>query len=196
MSPVRRWTDGGVTVELVGDLEATILRMVEAAGGAALHVMEKAAEEVAASSRAQWYTLVKRKTGLSGDIQVVTTISKDVIKVSVGSTDTRTVEYKGKTIPLAAFVHEPGPLSLIHDKYVSHDAYWAAPEAFRGPEPKSGFPAELMKPNPQAAGGRKLLQILIVGPSKRLAVKLAPHLIPEHNAKIGAHNALKRAQRL
>lgn len=93
--PVTRYTDGGVTVTLNGDLEAFVRKALEASVGGCLAIMEKEAETIAAAARRDWYspTGVTRVTGKGGDIVALTTVdtAKGEVRVSVGSTDTRTV---------------------------------------------------------------------------------------------------------
>lgn len=190
---IRRYQDGDATVTIDGALEAFVLRAVRAASGGTLEIMEEAADALAAISRGQWYDHVTRRTGLSGDIQAITTISEKQIKVSIGSTDARRVKFKNvrrtidaarergeeapttftsREVMLAAFVHEAGPLSMTWQP-VSHDEYWRAKPDARGPYP------QLRKLNPEAAGGRKLLQLLVRVPTKKLALKLGPEIAAE-----------------
>lgn len=190
---IRRYQDGDATVTIDGALEAFVLRAVRAASGGTLEIMEEAADAQAAISRGQWYDHVTYRTGLSGDIQAITTISEKQIKVSVGSLDKRKVNFKNITkltekakergepaplsfaireVMLAAFVHEAGSLSMTWQP-VSHDEYWRAKPDARGPYP------QLCKLNPEAAGGRKLLQLLVRVPTKKLALKLGPEIAAE-----------------
>lgn len=83
-----KYKEGGVSVAVDFDTAALLKLAVNAATGGVLDVMEKAAEEVAATARAEWYAKenVTRRTGKSGDIQVVTTVSEHEVRVSVGST--------------------------------------------------------------------------------------------------------------
>src|SRR3990167_2623278 len=91
-----RFTDGPVTVQLDGALERW---------GADLLTSPQA--------RAAWCgpAGVRRVTGLSGDIRVVTTIDagRGELRVSVGSTDPRMAG--GRPVP--TYVHRPTRLSPI-----------------------------------------------------------------------------------
>lgn len=202
MSPVRRFTDGAVTIELTGQLEAWVERAVNAASNGAVRVIETACEQVASEARNEWYQHVTQRTGLSGDIQVVTTINADkgIVKVSVGSTDKRirkakyiknrgkpeAPEYGSRDVMVASFVHEPGPFRLVHDRWVSHAAYWASPEHVRGPTPKKGHPAQLMKPIEQYGESRKLLPLLVKNPVRRRIAKIGPEIIAAIKQQIEA----------
>lgn len=176
-----RFTDGNVTVTLDGDLEALVRRAVEAAGGETLRVMEAAAEEVAAKARAEWYadgTGVKRETGKGGDIQVVTTVRHDEVRVSVGSTD----------LARAKYVHRPGRLSVVlreisREEYAAEKAKggsWAA-MVFRAARNQtddgvvSGHYYQRV-PNPHAADGKYLLPELVTKPMRLKVKAITPEL--------------------
>jgi hypothetical protein len=92
---VTRYTEGGVTVTLDGADEVMVRQLLEGALGGCLAVMEREAEAVALAARREWYgpTGVTRITGKGGDIVALTTVdtAKDEVRVSVGSTDDRTV---------------------------------------------------------------------------------------------------------
>lgn len=148
---VTRYTDGGVTVTLSGELEAFVRRALEASAGEVVAIMEREAESIAATARAEWYgpTGVTRLTGKGGDIVAVTTVDtgKGEVRVTVGSTDTRTVRaYKkgngrntiertpsgreverqlgGSTKPVAAFQHAFWS-STLRAKAVTQDDWFA-----------------------------------------------------------------------
>jgi hypothetical protein len=159
---IRRYKDGDVTVTISGDLERFVVDAARKAGAAALDVMEAEAEDVARMASADWYNHVQRETGKSGDIQVITTITPEQVKVSVGSTDDSTVNYvgydkallrintarqalgeptlnkrdlpkmRGKETRRVAFIHEAAATSTILEK-VDAETYWATPEIMRGP---------------------------------------------------------------
>lgn len=175
-----RYNDGSVTVTLDGGLEAFVRSALESVAGETVRLMEEAAEEVAAKARADWYapgTGVRRLTGRTGDVQVITTISDSEIRVSVGSTD------KG-----AIYVHRPGRLSTRPTEITSDD-YAAAKR-------KGGIPASLvfharrankasgvesghyyrLAHNPDASDGKYLLPVLIRAPMKAKIRAITPEL--------------------
>ena len=92
---VTKYKDGLVSVAVDFDQAALLKLAVNAATGGMLDVMETAAEQVATDARAAWYSRdnVTRRTGKSGDIQVVTTISEHEVRVSIGSTDLKKAIY-------------------------------------------------------------------------------------------------------
>ncbi len=132
-----RYTEGGVTVALTGDLAARVDAVATQVGGEALRVMRAEAQTVADRARAEWYGAngVNRQTGLSGDIVVTTTVSPDEVRVGLGSSDTRT-NGSGKNVAL--FVHRPGRLSLA-PREVTRGEWWAWKKAGK-PVGKGGSP--------------------------------------------------------
>jgi hypothetical protein len=115
-----RYRDGGATVTLTGDLEAWAERAIRGAAGDAVDVVRAELQTVANAAEAKWYGPqgVRRQTGRSGDMDVVTTIDagRGIIRVSVGSTDTRTVGKRGA--PLAAFVHRAKSTKTLLPEFV------------------------------------------------------------------------------
>jgi len=91
---VTRYTDGPVTVTLSGELETFVRQALEASAAGCVAVMEREAEAIATNARNEWYgpSGVSRETGKGGDIVAMTTVDvgKGEVRVSVGSTDTRT----------------------------------------------------------------------------------------------------------
>ena len=184
---VTRYTDGGVTVTLDGAMERLVRRALDAAGGETVRVMEAAAEEVATSSRAKWYdpeTGVTKRTGKSGDVRVVTTVSLAEVRVSVGSTDTRTAD-KGR--PRAVVIRRPGRLSLI-GKAVSQGDWWEWKKAGK-PVRKAGTPGIdnwiIEVPNPLASDGKYLVPELIRKPMRAKIKVITPEIAKAITAKIG-----------
>lgn len=105
-----RLTDGGTGMLLDdAELERMVRGAVDAASGGVLEVLRPLCDTVAAGARAQWYTLVNRDTGLSGDIRVVETVTPTQVVVSTGSTDTRRAHAKVGTFPLPEVVGMAGP---------------------------------------------------------------------------------------
>lgn len=125
---VTRYSDGNVTVTLDGGLEELVRRAIDAAGGETVRIITKAAEDLAEDARRSWYAPgsgVTRDTGKSGDIQVITTVTSDELRISVGSTDiTQTKAKGGGTKPRAVLIHRPGRLALT-PKLVSQGDWWA-----------------------------------------------------------------------
>lgn len=147
---VTRYTEGGVTVTLSGELEAFVRKAADAATGGCLAIMEREAQAIADEARRVWYspTGVTRVTGKGGDIVAITTVDngKGEVRVSVGSTDTRTVQaYKkgrkntverlpsgkeiervmgGTTKPLVAFQHSFWS-NTLRAKAVSREEWFA-----------------------------------------------------------------------
>lgn len=166
--PVTRWRDGGVTVVLHDELEAAVRSAMERAAGPALAPLRRRAEDVAAFAGEAWYTLVDRRTGLSGQIDVVETVSMDAVTISVGSTDQRI--RKGKPVP--AYVRTPGPSSEKRRRPRTGDD----PSKIR----KGWYYYE----NPKRQDGRySLLQVLVLSPMrqqlKAITAELAARLKTE-----------------
>ena len=171
-----RFTDGPVTVQLDGALERWVADLLTSTQSETVRVMRAAADEVAAAARAAWYGPmgVRRETGLSGDIRVVTTIDagRGELRVSVGSTDPRMAG--GRPVP--TYVHRPTRLSTILVETTPRE-YFAAPESMRGPwkpGPTGKRIPQLFSPNPRASDGKKLLQVLVRAPLKARVGKLGP----------------------
>lgn len=172
-----RYTDGSVTVVLDGALEELVRRALEAAGGETLRLVEAAAEEVASQARSQWYEKgvgVSRRTGKSGDIQVITTVSDDEVRVGVGSTDTSMVGRK----PRVVLIHRPGRLALV-DKLVGQREYWKWKKANKpvGPMGTPGNADWIIKvPSDNASDGKQILPLLVVRPMKAKMKAITPEL--------------------
>jgi len=177
-----RYTDGSVTVTLEGDLEQLVRQALDAAAGETVRVLEAAAEEVASVARAEWYDPsqggVTRRTGKSGDIEVVTTVKPDEVTVSVGSTD----------LAKAIYVHRPGKLSTVPVE-ITRDDYYALKRK-GGPSAKTVFHAQKsdktqgveagryyrLDSNPLASDGKYVLTELVRRPMKVKAQALGPEL--------------------
>lgn len=176
-----RYNDGSVTVTLDGGLEDLVRRALDAAAGETVRLMEAAAGDVAAAARASWYaedTGVTLRTGRSGDVEVVTTVSPDEVRVSVGSTD----------LERARFIRRPGPLSTVAEE-ISRDDYYAAKRQ-GGPRANVVFKAKATDkaggveagryyrkvPNPRASDGKYLLVELIRKPMTLKVKAITPEL--------------------
>lgn len=177
-----RYTDGSVTVELDGALEDLVRQALDAAAGETVRVLEAAAEEVATQARADWYDPanggVTRRTGKSGDIEVVTTVSPDEVTVSVGSTD----------LQKAIYVHRPGRLSTVPVEITRDDYYERKRKG--GPSASTVFHAKRsdknagveagkfyrLDPSPLASDGKFLLTEMVRRPMRVKAQALGPEL--------------------
>ncbi len=163
----RRFTAGGVAVELDNGLEAFIEQALASAETAAIRALRAHANAVAAEAERDWYGPkgVQRRTGLSGQMAVRESIdlTKGEITFSVGSTDTRRAN--GKPVPV--FVRRPGRTSTVL-KVVTTREYFAAPVAMRGPwlpgPPKT---PQLFVPNPAASDGKLLISELLRKPMRK-----------------------------
>lgn len=100
-----RFTDGDVIVTLDLDTAAIVRQAANAASGGLVEVLEAELGAAASEASAAWYGQegVTRRTGSSGDIEVVTTVGENEVRVSMGSTDLRK----------AIYVHRPGATSMI-----------------------------------------------------------------------------------
>lgn len=138
-----RYTDGPVTVTLDGGLEALVRKALDAAGGEALRIVEELAEGVADEAGDKWYqpgTGVTRRTGKSGRIAVVETVSESEVRVRVGSVD----------VDKAKFVHRPGRLSTSVEEITQ--------TAYKAERAKGGAAAKLVfhaRKDDEAAGVKK-----------------------------------------
>jgi hypothetical protein len=185
--PITRYRSGAATVTLTGDPEAYVRRVLDGAGGDLLRLSEARAEKVRQASRAAWYSMVTKETGLSGDIDVVTTVdtNRGTFTVGIGSTDTRTAGKAGK--PLVVYVHSPGPASLIKVEVTSAEWY-ATPEGLRAnykpfPDDKGSGPY-VWRSNPKSGSGKGLLQTLVKAPMKAEIKSLLPEIRRAVEARI------------
>lgn len=212
---ITRFTDGDATVTLTGLDEEFVRGAVAAAIGAVLTTMEDGGEEVAGEARREWYgpNGVTKETGLSGDIQCITTVdlSKSEVRVSIGSVDSRVVQaYKkkndgtaddatrqvgGKSKPVVAFVHRPGPYALVKVE-VTAEEYWKTAKDMRAnfkplpANPKTGFAGDkgagpfVWKISPKASDGKYLLAELVRKPAARMVARITPQLGRDIAARI------------
>jgi len=174
------YTEGGVTVGLGGALESLVLRAVDAAQDQTVRELRAAADEVAASARAQWYGSegVERRTGLSGDIRAALTVdaTAGTIRVSVGSTDKRLAD-NGKPVPV--YVHRPTATSTVLVDAPTTKAYFDAPVALRGPWrllPSGKKWPQLYTANPGARDGKSLLPLFVRSPMRARAKDIMKRL--------------------
>lgn len=181
---VTRFRDGGVTAIITSNLETELLKRAHAAAGAALSLLQDEAHAVADAAHSSWYGSngVTRRTGKSGDIAVVTTVTPDAVRVGLGSTDDR--QAGGRFV--AMFVKRPGRLSLIR-KEVTNDEWWGTPKAMRanyrprrkGAENEADPPGSgpyIYVPNPLASDGKGLMNEFVRKPTTIRFKALLPRL--------------------
>jgi len=173
-----RYTSGGATITLTGDLEAKMRQRVVNAEHSIAAALVSALEPIAATARAEWYGPrgVRERTGVSGDVSVVTTIDagKAEVRVAIGSAATGGANGK----PRAVYVHSPGALSTTL-KAVDADTYWRSPKsiqfAFARPkgwkddlgQPPQGFPAIFVGTEGAGKGYGYLLEKLVKAPTRK-----------------------------
>jgi hypothetical protein len=185
-----RYRDGGASVELTGDLAKWAEAAIQKAAGEAIGIVRAELETVARQAEADWYSSagVERRTGQSGQMAVTTTIdaARGVIRVSVGSSDTRRVGKKN--LAPAAYVHRAGPNSVAL-RVVGESEYYAAPKSTRfchakrdgkfwkvpSPEIKAGDYVIKVQ-NPRASDGKKLSPIFVFAPGKRVITAALPKI--------------------
>lgn len=169
------WREGGVSVTLTGDLLAWADAAINDATNGAAAEVAAILEPVAAQARAEWYGPqgVVKRTGLSGQIDVITVanLDKGVVTVSVGSTDTRQAGKSRALVP--SFVHRPGRLA-VEVKAVTREEFFRAPASTRVGVARVARPAQGIKPgdwlirvsSPRASDGKTLLPIYVNRPAK------------------------------
>lgn len=169
------WREGGVSVVLSGDLLAWADAAINDATNGAAAEVAAILEPVAAQARAEWYGPqgVVKRTGLSGQIDVITVanLDKGIVTVSVGSTDTRQAGKSRALVP--SFVHRPGRLA-VEVKAVTREEFFRAPASTRVGVARVARPAQNIKPgdwlirvsSPRASDGKTLLPIFVNKPAK------------------------------
>jgi hypothetical protein len=182
-----RFTDGDTTVTLDGAMEDLVRRAIDGATGGSVRVLEDRGAIVATGARAAWYgpgTGVQRRTGRSGDIEVVTSVSETEVRVSIGSAD----------LAKAKYVHRPGRLSLVRVE-VSEAEYWRTPKKLRanfkpfkaskGRPADSGTGPYVWRINPDASDGKFLVPELVRKPAAVALQEAIPALTAAFAAKVG-----------
>lgn len=169
------WKEGGASVTLSGDLEAWATQAMRDATGGAIDILTETLQPIATTASAGWYGAqgVQRVTGQSGRIEVVSTIdvAKGVVRVSVGSTDTRVAGKKNAPVP--AFVHRPYA-ATTELKAVTREQFFAAPKSTRVGVAKKDWDFLPVKKGdwvirvvtPRASDGKTLLPIYVNKPGK------------------------------
>jgi hypothetical protein len=182
-----RFTDGNTTVTLDGAMEDLVRRALDAA--ADVRVLEDRASRVATGARSAWYapgTGVTRRTGTSGDVETVTTVSETEVRVSIGSMD----------LAKAKYVHRPRMLSLTKVE-VTREVYWNTPKKLRanykplkadakkGRKADEGVGPYIWQHNPLASDGKFLLPELVRKPAAVALQEAIPALTAAFAAKVG-----------
>ena len=169
------WKEGGASVTLSGDLDAWAKQAMRDATGGAIDILIETLQPVASTASAGWYGAqgVQRVTGQSGRIEVVQTVdvAKGVVRVSVGSTDTRVAGKKNAPVP--AFVHRPYA-ATTELKAVTREQFFAAPKSTRvGVAKKDNDSIRVKKGDwiirvvsSRASDGKTLLPIYVNKPGK------------------------------
>jgi len=169
------YREGAASIVLSGDLAAWAEQAMRDATGGAVDILTATLQPVADTASAGWYGPgnVQRVTGQSGRIEVINTIdaNKGVVRVSVGSTDTRKEDKKG--VPLPFFVHRPYA-ATTQLKSVTREQFFAAPPSTRvGVAKKDNDAIPLKKGDwiirvvsPLASDGKTLLPIYVNRPGK------------------------------
>lgn len=172
---ITRYTQGPVTVTLDDGLNRLVRSMLDAAETETLRLLEAEAEAVATEARREWYgpNGVTKRTGRSGDIEVVTTFDsgRGEVRVSVGSTDTRTE--RGK--PVAALVHRPTATSKIVRPAKAAD--FEAGRAKHSPEGQRlpGY-GVVVESNPKASDGKQLMVEFVRRPMTLRLRRVTPQI--------------------
>lgn len=172
---VTRYVDGDVTFDLGGALAAYTQRVLGAMHGGAVALLQAEAEKVAEEATAAWYGPegVKRRTGKSGVVDVVTTVTPLYISVTIGSRD----------LDKAKYVHRPGPLSQLKRAATHADFKSGAAKASPKGDPIAGRGVVLYD-NPKASDGKYLLQELVGKPARRIVKRINALLPTEIEARM------------
>lgn len=180
-----RFTNGTSTVTLDGAMEELVRRALDAASD--VRVLEHRAAQLAADARSAWYapgTGVKRRTGESGDVETVTTVSESEARVAIGSMD----------LAKAKYVHRPGPLSLVRVQVTVAEYFQTIKKLranFKPFKASKGRPADtgtgpyIWVINPKASDGKYLLTELVRKPAAVALEEAIPALTAAFAAKVG-----------
>ena len=184
------YKEGAASIVLSGDLAAWAEQAMRDATGGAVDLLTATLQPVADTASAGWYGPgnVQRVTGQSGRIEVISTIdaNKCVVRVSVGSTDTRVsskgTKYQTKSgeekqrsagAPVPNFVHRPYA-ATTELKAVTREQFFAAPKSTRVGVAKKDWDFLPVKKGdwlirvvtPRASDGKTLLPIYVNKPGK------------------------------
>jgi len=189
--------DGNAAVVVLGDLDAWAAQAIRDATGGAVDILTETLQPVATTASAGWYGPgnVQKVTGQSGRIEVISTVDliNGVVRVSVGSTDTRVAGKKGA--PLPSFVHRPYA-ATTELKAVTRDQFFAAPPSTRvGVAKKDNDAIPLKKGDwiirvvtPRASDGKTLLPIYVNRPGKEAVQGKLTELGAAMAAQMGRKN--------
>lgn len=182
-----RITDGSASVTITGDLAEKMRARVLRAEGSTARVVDDALDIVAAEARREWYGVrgVEERTGISGEIDVVTTIdaAKAEARAAIGSRATALVGGK----PRAVYIHSRGVFSTTL-RAVDPETYWRTPKAlqfaFRRPKgwrddpgkPAQQFPAIKVGAEGAGTGYGFLLEKLVKAPTRKAIKALIPKI--------------------
>ena len=191
------YKENSSSIALSGDLAAWAERAMRDATGGAVDILIATLQPIADAASAGWYgpNGVQRVTGQSGKIAVISTIdaNKGVVRVSVGSTDTRKAGKKGAPVPV--FVHRPYA-ATTQLKAVTRDQFYAAPPSTRvGVAKKDNDAIPLKKGDwiirvvsPRASDGKTLLPIYVNRPGKAAVQSKLTELGAAMAANMGRKN--------
>lgn len=191
------WKEGGASVTLSGDLDAWATQAMRDATGGAIDILTETLQPVASTASASWYGAqgVQRVTGQSGRIEVVSTVdvAKGVVRVSVGSTDTRVAGKKNAPVP--AFVHRPYA-ATTELKAVTREQFFAAPKSTRVGVAKKDNDAIKVKKgdwmirvvSSRASDGKTLLPVYVNRPGKEAVQGKLTELGAAMAAQMGRKN--------
>ena len=185
--------------------------MRDATGGA-IDLLTATLQPIADTASASWYSAdgVQRVTGQSGRIEVVSTVdvAKGVVRVSVGSTDTRTASkgtrFKTTTgedrqrqggAPVPAFVHRPYA-NTTQRKAVTREQFFNAPKELRVGIAKKDWEYLPIKKGdwviieviPAKGDGKTLLPIYVNRPGKAAVQGKLTELGAAMAAQMGSKN--------
>lgn len=191
------WREGGASVTLSGNLAAWATQAMRDATGGAIDILTATLQPIADTASAGWYGPgnVQRVTGQSGRIEVMQTVdvAKGVVRVSIGSTDTRTAGKKNAPVP--AFVHRPYAATTAL-KAVTREQFYAAPPSTRVgvakkdndaiPVRKGDYMIEVV--SPRASDGKTLIPIYVNRPGKAAVQGKLTELGAAMAAKMGRKN--------
>lgn len=193
------WKEGGASVTLSGDLAAWATQAMRDATGGAIDLLTATLQPIADTASASWYSAngVQKVTGQSGRIEVVHTVdvAKGVVRVSVGSTDTRKVLVRKALVPVPSFVHRAYSATTTM-KAVTKDEFFAAPPSTRVGVAKYDWEFLPVKKGdwvirvvtPKASDGKTLLPIYVNRPGKAAVQGKLTELGAAMAAQMGSKN--------
>lgn len=169
---------GKAMLEVSDGLADVVRASLDQVGSVSLRLLQGAAEDTAREAESTWYGSdgVRRESGKSGDIEVVTQLSDDQARVSVGSVD----------LDKAKFVHRAGALALdsveISDAEYYRERRHGRPASVyhaRADRPQDGVVAGRyyrLVPSKRASDGRFLLPMLVTTPMRKRVTAILPEI--------------------